>query len=111
MFKEAYTAAMRFYKTGPWYINADIWGGLPTQRQFTSLQAFWPGTSHCKQHVHNRSVCGRHMASRRHSNRHKTATCKGGIFQIEKGRSCPLQGASALPGPLRARHTFPVGIL
>ena len=46
MFKEAYTAAMRSYKMGPWYINADIWGGLPTQRQFTSLQAFWPGTAH-----------------------------------------------------------------
>lgn len=43
MFKEAYTAALRFYKLGSWYNNADIWGGLPTQRQFTSLQAFWPG--------------------------------------------------------------------
>jgi hypothetical protein len=43
MFKEAYTAAVRHYKMGPWYINADIWGGAPTQRQFTSLQSFWPG--------------------------------------------------------------------
>jgi hypothetical protein len=43
MFKEAYTAALRYYKMGPWYINADIWGGAPTQRQFTSLQSFWPG--------------------------------------------------------------------
>lgn len=43
MFKEAYTAAVRFYKAGPWYHNADIWSGLPTQQQTTSLQAFWPG--------------------------------------------------------------------
>lgn len=57
MFKEAYTAAMRFYKMGPWYINADIWGGLPTQRQFTSLQAFWPGTSQ-KIRIHHSGVCG-----------------------------------------------------
>lgn len=48
MFKEAYTAALRFYKLGPWYNNADIWGGLPTQRQFTSLQAFWPGIDLCE---------------------------------------------------------------
>ena len=43
MFKEAYTAAVRHYKMGPWYINADIWGAAPMQRQFTSLQSFWPG--------------------------------------------------------------------
>ena len=43
MFKEAYTAAVRYYKAGPWYHNADIWSGLPTQQQTTSLQAFWPG--------------------------------------------------------------------
>ena len=46
MFKEAYTAAVRYYKAGPWYHNADIWSGLPTQQQTTSLQAFWPGAPH-----------------------------------------------------------------
>ena len=43
MFKEAYGAAVRYYKAGPWYHHADIWSGLPTQQQTTSLQAFWPG--------------------------------------------------------------------
>ena len=46
MFKRAYTAAVRYYKVGPWYINSDIWRGLPTQQQATSLQAFWPGICH-----------------------------------------------------------------
>lgn len=46
MFKSAYTAAMRHYRTsGGWYPMADIWLGMPTHRQFTSLQAYWPGSS------------------------------------------------------------------
>ena len=45
IFKEADTAAVRYYKVGPWYHNADIWSGLPTQQQTTSLQAFWPGAA------------------------------------------------------------------
>lgn len=53
MFKEAYTAAVRYYKAGPWYHNADIWSGLPTQQQTTSLQAFWPGTP-CASHAQPR---------------------------------------------------------
>ena len=44
MFEVAYTAAMRHYRTpGGWYPMADIWLGTPTHRQFTSLQAYWPG--------------------------------------------------------------------
>jgi len=43
MFQAAYTAAIRHYKSGPWYSSADIWTGAHTHQQFTSLQAFWPG--------------------------------------------------------------------
>ena len=44
MFESAYTAVMRHYRMGlPWYHDADIRTGRPTQLQFTSLQAFWPG--------------------------------------------------------------------
>ncbi len=50
MFRAAYTAAIRYYKDGPWYPSADIWSGTRTHLQFTSLQAFWPGESchHCR---------------------------------------------------------------
>ena len=44
MFSAAYTAAIRHYKDGPFYPHADIWMGTHTHLQFTSLQAFWPGT-------------------------------------------------------------------
>jgi hypothetical protein len=44
MFEAAYTAALRHYKVGAWYPAADIWLGAHTHLQFTSLQAFWPGS-------------------------------------------------------------------
>ena len=45
MFEAAYTAAMRHYRSaGGWYPMADIWLGTPTHKQFTSLQAYWPGS-------------------------------------------------------------------
>ncbi|EIE19324.1 seven-hairpin glycosidase [Coccomyxa subellipsoidea C-169] len=43
MFQAAYTAAIRHYRDGTWYPQADIWMGAHTHLQFTSLQAFWPG--------------------------------------------------------------------
>ena len=44
MFERAYAAVMRHYRHGvPWYHDADIRTGRPTQMQFASLQAFWPG--------------------------------------------------------------------
>lgn len=45
MFEAAYTAALRHYKAGSWYANADIFLGVRTHMQFTSLQAFWPGAA------------------------------------------------------------------
>lgn len=45
MFQTAYTAALRHYRSGAWYPNADIYSGALTHMQFTSLQAFWPGES------------------------------------------------------------------
>ncbi|KAK9800749.1 hypothetical protein WJX73_004612 [Symbiochloris irregularis] len=44
MFNCAYSTVMLHYRTGgPWYHDSDIRTGRPTQFQFTSLQAFWPG--------------------------------------------------------------------
>ena len=44
MFVAAYLAVMRHYRVaGPWYHDADIRNGQPTQLHFASLQAFWPG--------------------------------------------------------------------
>jgi mannosidase alpha-like ER degradation enhancer 1 len=44
IFSEAYSAVMQNYRSiNHWYQESDIHSGQPTHRQFTSLQAFWPG--------------------------------------------------------------------
>ncbi len=43
MFKQAYTATLKYLKRGPWYVEVNMNSGTLVWPVFNSLQAFWPG--------------------------------------------------------------------
>ena len=42
MFTEAYTAALRYLKRGPWYVEVNMLSKKTSWSIFGSLQGFWP---------------------------------------------------------------------